>query len=309
MPAEGIHLTALREALMSPALDASVRRRVLRRDDAARLGALLVDLPYFHRFAGEVVRYVLGVPARPSPWGAALHEGAAIDLLTAVLRVARHSSDETFGAIALGLASHLAMDRALHPLINALARKNPVGRDHGSAHREVEKFQSICFHERYFGRDLMGTPAIQHYLHIHLVSALDDEALARPLREAFEAATGRPMSGRELIGFGRGYRQHTRLLGSAIGKRIAPEAEKERARPIYLSGAWGDFASHLADAVAASVPVINAAGAVLDAAVADEDAAFAALARVLPPGTIDGAGDDVSLEVPFRVAMPQRRAA
>jgi hypothetical protein len=304
VPAEGIHLTALREALMLPTLDAPVRRRILRREDGARLGALLVDLPYFHRFAGEVVRYLLGVPARPSPWGADLHEGAAIALLSAVLREARARTDETLGAVALGLASHLAMDRALHPLINALARRNPVGRDHGSAHREVEKFQSICFHERYFGRDLMGTPTIEHYLTVHLAPRLDDDGLARPIRSAFEAATGRALGGRELAGFGRGYRAHTRLLGSPIGRRIAPEAEKERARPIYLHGAWGDFASHLADAVASSVAVINAAGAVLDATTGDEDAAFAALARVLPPGTIDGAGDDVTLDRPFRVALP-----
>jgi hypothetical protein len=304
VPAEGIHLTALREAQALPTLDTSVRRRLVRRDDAARLGALLVDFPYFDRFAGEVVRYLLGVPARPSPWGAALHEGAAIALLTAILRAARQARDEALGAIGLGLASHLAMDRALHPLINALARKNPVGRDHGSAHREVEKFQSICFHEQYFGKDLMGTPTIQHYLTLHLAPGLERSELGAPIRAAFEAATGRPLLAAELARFGRGYRAHTRLLGSPLGKRIAPAADKERARPTYLHGGWGTFESHLAAAVAASVAVINAAGAVLDADAADEDAAFAALARVLPPGTIDGAGDDVDLASPFRVALP-----
>jgi len=39
---------------------------------------LLVDLPYFHRYVGDVVRYAIGAPARPSPWGALLHEGGAI---------------------------------------------------------------------------------------------------------------------------------------------------------------------------------------------------------------------------------------
>jgi hypothetical protein len=304
VPAEGIHLTALREAQALPQLDAPVRRRLVRRDDAARLGALLVDLPYFDRFAGEVVRYVLGIPARPSPWGADLHEGAAIALLDGVLRAARRGRDEALAAVALGLASHLAMDRALHPLINALARKNPVGRDHGSAHREVEKFQSILFHEQYFGRDLMGTPTIEHYLTLHLAPGLHASDLGAPIRAAFEAATGRRLPARELARFGRGYLAHTRLLGSPIGRRIAPAAAKERARPIYLHGGWGDFASHLADAVAASVAVINAAGAVLEATDADAPAAFAALARVLPPGTIDGAGDDVDLAARFRVALP-----
>jgi len=196
------------------------------------------------------------------------------------------------------------MDRALHPLINALARQNPVGRDHGSAHREVEKFQSICFHERYFGRDFMGTPSIAHYLALHLAPQLDEPALSRPLLDAFAAAFGHAPTTGELAGFGRGYRSHTRLLGSPLGRRIAPEADKERARPLYLHGGWGEFAAVLADAVAASVPVINAAGAVLDADPRDEEVAFAALARVLPPGTIDGDGADVTLEAPFTVALP-----
>ena len=67
MPAEGIHLTALREAMAAPDLDASARRRLVRHDDAARFGAILPDLPYFDRYASEVVRYVVGASARPSP--------------------------------------------------------------------------------------------------------------------------------------------------------------------------------------------------------------------------------------------------
>jgi hypothetical protein len=301
MPAEAIHLTALREALASPRLDPRVRRRVVRREDAARLGAVLVDLPYFHRYVEEVVRYAVGAPARPSPWGAELHEGGAIALLGGMLDVARRRNDDTIGAIAIGLASHLAIDRALHPLVNALARRHPVGKDHGSAHREVEKFQSICFHERYHGRDLMGTDGIRHYLAIHAVRHLDEPALGGAIREAFELGLGRTPSAREWLGFGRGYHAHARLLGSFVGGRIASERDKERARPIYLHGAWGAFEALLEDAIASSVPALDAAAAVLDAPARDVEAARAALARVLPPGTIDPAGEAVDLDVQFRV--------
>ena len=41
VPAEGIHLTALREALTAPHLSTATRRRLVRREDAARLGARL----------------------------------------------------------------------------------------------------------------------------------------------------------------------------------------------------------------------------------------------------------------------------
>jgi len=45
VPAEGIHFTALREATACAGLDPSVRRRLIRHDDAGRFGAILADLP------------------------------------------------------------------------------------------------------------------------------------------------------------------------------------------------------------------------------------------------------------------------
>lgn len=308
MPAEGIHLTALREAIAAPGLAAHARRRLVRREDGARLGAVLVDLPYFDRYLGEVARYALGVPARPSPWGARLHEGGAVPLLVALLDAARGERDPTLGAVALGLASHLAIDRALHPLVNALARAHPHG-DHGSSHREVEKFQSICFHEAYHGRDLMGDPAIGRHVAVHLAGALADPALARPLLAAFTRALGAAPSPAELTRLGKGYLAHTWLLGSALGRRIAPPAAKDAARPRFLHGPWGTFAEHLEAAIAASLPVLEAAADVLEAGDAERPAALAALAHVLPPGTIDPAGDEVELERRFAVALPVGPAA
>ncbi|HVK71988.1 MAG TPA: hypothetical protein VM734_01655 [Kofleriaceae bacterium] len=55
----------------------------------------------------------------------------------------------------------------------------------------------------------------------------------------------------------------------------------------------------------ARLRLAGAAGAVLDADEHDAPAAFAALARVLPAGTIDPAGDDVDLDRPFAVALPR----
>ena len=304
MPAEGIHLTALREALAAGGLGTAARRRISNDEDAARLGALLVDLPYFDHYIGEVVRYLAGRAARSSPWGAILHEGGAITLLHALLDVARaEPAGSKMGAVALGLASHLAIDRALHPLVNALARAFPHG-DLGTSHREVEKFQSICFHETYLGRDLMGDRGISRHLTIDLVGGLGDDAVGRPILAAFARAFGKAPSRRELARLGRGYRAHTWLLGSRLGKRIAPPAAKEAARPKFLHGAWGSFEEHLASAVTASLTVIDAAADVLDADERDLPAARAALDHALPAGTIDPAGEDVDLARRFVVALP-----
>lgn len=305
MPAEGIHLTALREAMAAPALSTSVRRRLVRRDDAARLGALVPDLAYFRRYVIEVIRYATGVPAQPSPWGAAIHDGGAVRLLDSLLMIARRERDEELAAIALGVASHCAIDRALHPLINALARAYPSGRNHDASHREVEKFQSICFHEAYLGRDTMGTPEIARYLTIHLAHGLGDR-LTRLMREAWSEAKidaqGGAPSARELADFVRGYRAHSRLLGSRLGKRLAPPAAKDAARPRYLHGAWGTFAASLEAAIAASLPVLDAAGAVLDASGADVERARQLLARLLPVGTIDPQGEELDLTRPLHIA-------
>jgi hypothetical protein len=310
MPAEGIHLTALREAMASPALDAPVRRLLVRRDDAARFGSIVPDLPYFHRYAIEVVRYVTGLPAQPSRWGAAIHGGGAVALLGSLLELARRERkhererDSVLGAIALGVASHCAMDRALHPLINALARLHRVGKNHDASHREVEKFQSICFHEQYLGRDTMGTPGISTYLTIHVMEQW--RAGDRPgqlLREAWAGALGDALGARELAGFVRGYRQHARLLGTPLGKRVAPPAAKDEARPKYLRGAWGTFEALLEDAIAESVAVVNAAGAVLEAGDRDVHAARAALAALLPIGTIDPQGDALDLARPVAISL------
>ncbi len=302
MPAEGIHLTALREAMASPALAAPVRRRLVRRDDAARFGALLPDLPYFQRYAVEVIRYVTRLPARPSPWGAAIHDGGAVSLLASLLAIARRERDDELAAIALGLASHCAIDRALHPLVNALARAYPAAASHDASHREVEKFQSVCFHEHYLGRDTMGTPAITSYLTIQLARHLDAR-VSRLVREAWSAALGAAPTERELAGFARGYAAHARLLGTPLGKRIAPPAAKLEARPRYLHGHWGSFESLLDAAITASLGVIEAAGAVLDAGPADLDAARRALDARLPPGTIDPQGADLDLDRPVQLAL------
>ena len=300
MPAEGIHLTALREATASSILDAPVRQRLLRRDDAARFGAILADLPYFHQYALVVVRYVTGAPAKPSTWGASIHDGGAVALLGSLLAIARRERDAELAAIALGLASHCTIDRALHPLITALARLHHGGKTHDASHREVEKFQSICFHEQYLGRDTMGTSMITRYLTIHLASGLDARLLGW-LREAWADGLGSAPPARMLAGFVRGYRAHVRLLGTPLGKRIAPPAAKDQARPRYLHGSWGSFESLLEHAVARSVAVLNAAGAMLEVGDHDLGAARAALTRLLPAGTIDPQGEHLDLTRPVAI--------
>ncbi|MFO0553889.1 MAG: zinc dependent phospholipase C family protein [Polyangiaceae bacterium] len=302
MPAEGIHQTALREATTSTQLDAGVRRCLVRFEDAGRLGAVLVDLPYFEGYALEVARYLVRATPRPSPWGAALHERAAVPVALALLEHARRTRSMEIAALGLGVVSHAAIDRQLHPLINALARREaPLA--HDTAHREVEKFQSICFHEVYFGADRMGTAGIVRLVQVPMRELFAKQFVCRAVDEAFAALAPGSASSRLAV-MGRGYEQHTSLIGSPLGKRVASEREKERARPRFLSGAWGSFESVLALAVRQSVPVLNRAFALFEAGDSDRDEAERALGAMLPVGSIDPLGESLDLERSFTPALP-----
>lgn len=305
MPAEAIHLTALREALASPRIDPALRRLVERESSAARLGAVVVDLPYFQRFPEQVARYAVGLPPAHSPWGVALHECGPIEALVALLVLARRRRDDAVAAFAVGLASHAFLDRALHPLINALGRANGVrrGKTSMSAHMEVEKFQSIIFHERYHGRDYMGTPTLARFIAVPLAPRLATHPIGRALRSALAGSFGAGPSVAELRDWGRGYDHYTALIGSPLGKTIAPESAKERARPIFLAGPWGTFDGLLAEAIRGSIDVMEAAFSVTIAGDgAAESAALERFRELLGPGTIDAAGDDVDLEKPYLIA-------
>ncbi|MHC4391143.1 MAG: hypothetical protein ACYS22_07465 [Planctomycetota bacterium] len=301
MPAEAVHLTSLREALALPNADPGLRTLVTTNNDEARLGAVLIDFPYFQRFPEQVARYVLGFTQRHAPWGARLHEQGPIPALEAMLAQARATRDSGLAALVVGLISHATIDRMLHPLVNALARENGMrrGLSRMSAHMEVEKYQSICFHEIYNGHDFMGTPTLARYINLSLAPALNRHPLGDAYRQAIGQAFSLPLGSRELGAWGRGYRAFTRLISSPFGRTLAPERKKAKARPLYMEGAWGAFPDLLSEAIERSVPVLNAAFHAFSATDADAEQAFASLRAWLPEGTIDGLGQEVELEAPY----------
>lgn len=304
VPAEAIHLTALREASLGPALEPSAKRCLVRYERVARLGAIAPDLPYFDRYAEEVVRYLTRRPSRPSPWGASVHEGGAIELVFAALEEARRARSDVLAALAMGLASHACIDRSLHPLVNALARRVPERATHDACHREVEKLQSILFHERYFGRDLMGTSEVVRLVAVPVRELLAAGDVGPALERAYARAVGARDVAPLLQRMARGYAMHARLLGPPLGGRIAPRAEKERAAPLVSRGPWGTFERVLEDAIALSAPVLDAVWSAFTAEERDAARALEVLEARLPRGTIEGQGLEVDLDQAFVVAAP-----
>lgn len=296
MPAECVHLTALRESVASSRLCTEARRCTTRHEDAARLGAVALDLPYFDRYLEEVARYVIGRPPRGSPWGSLVHERAAVGIAVYVLERARLDRSDRLGALGLGLVSHAAMDRQLHPLVNALARRHAGRLSHDAAHREVEKFQSICFHEMYFGEDCMGQPGIRRKIGIPVRELFASGDFRSVLSAAYSSACGVPMTARALTTMASGYEHHVMLLGSPVGARIASEADKAEARPKFMFGAWGSFEEALHRAIDGALPALECAWAFATASDGDAEAARRALLEVLPLGSIDPPGYDFDLD-------------
>jgi hypothetical protein len=309
MPAEAIHLSALQDTLAGASawVTAATARPELR--EAARLGAVLVDLPYFASFPRVLLDYVLKRPQRPSRWGDIFHHRTPIALGRALAESAaalqRHSASRSAGqylqALALGYFSHAAVDTSAHPQINAMARARArrLGSTPSQEHQEVEKFQSILFHEQRFGFDFMGTATLREHIAIDMRPLL----APGPINSAFHAALHRcfgedPGPG-PLRSWVSGYRSYVRILVSPLGKTIAPAAAKRRARPELFDAV--DFPARFAAAVAQSRRWVETLGSYLQDGRFD-DSAQAAFARAIPEGSIDpdpgAAPDSDSATVP-----------
>jgi hypothetical protein len=294
MPAEAIHLSALQDTLAQGCADA--RSRVARPElrEAARAGAIFVDLPYFENFSRALVTYLLKRPQRPSRWGDIFHNRTPIAvgraLADASIPLSRQSATRAAGeylaALALGYISHAAIDTAMHPKINAMARERSrrVGRTPSEQHHEVEKFQSILFHEQRFGFDFMGTSTLREHITVDLRPFSQPGPVASAVAAALTRCHGEAPG---LSSFGNwtgGYRTYVRILASPLGKAVAPPAAKERARPELFDGV--NFPARFAEALAQSKRWVEVMSRYLQDGVCD-DSAQAAFAREIPEGSID----------------------
>ncbi len=294
MPAEAVHLSALQDTLSgaSGLAAATVARPELR--EAARLGAVFVDLPYFESFPRALLNYVLNRPQRPSRWGDIFHQrtpiavGRALAEAAAALQhsIATRSEGQYLQALALGYFSHAAVDTSAHPQINAMAheRARRLGSTHGQQHQEVEKFQSILLHEQRFGFDFMGTATLREHIWIDMRPLTEPGPIASAVSAALLRCHGEAPGPGPLRSWVSGYRSYVRLLVSPLGKTIAPAAAKQRARPELFDAV--DFPARFAAAVAQSRRWVGTLCDYLQDGRFD-DSARAEFARAIPEGSID----------------------
>lgn len=296
MPVEAIHLSAFADSVAQsrarPLLTAHPSLFSL-----GRLGALVLDLPYFERFPLGVMRHLLKRPTAVSRWGDALHFGTPVGILHRLLdqvrALSRGQAAESIRfdaqrllALALGVASHLAVDASMHPLVNRLAKERAarLADDPLRQHSEVEKFQSVLFHEQRNGFDFMGSPALRQHIDVPTASLHSDALLRESFLSALQATVGERPSAATLRDWCRGYAQFTWLLSSPLGKTLVPERAKVEVRQELFAGP--DFLGAYRQAVSASRRALDTT---IDLAFNDASELAQSQAH-LPTGPIDGDG-------------------
>lgn len=250
VPAEGIHLSALDDLIAWGPAPITSQLAAGARREAARLGSVLVDLPYFERFAQAVVNYLIGRPQQTSRWGDTFHHRQPIAIGTWLMQSGcqlaqrAHSPiererGELIIAFALGYIAHAAVDRSLHPLVNAMARARSQhsGRTVDQEHHEVEKYQSILFHEERFGIDMMGRRFLFNYLDIDFSllcgrrGASQGGPLWPTLCDALMHTHGESPTLRDFRRWTRSFDDYCLILTSPLGATVVPDHEKLWVRP------------------------------------------------------------------------------
>jgi hypothetical protein len=291
MPAEAIHLSALSDSIVGSSAEKLLRTKTTR--EAAKVGAMFVDMPYFESFPLVVIKYLLKRPVAVAAWGDRFHYETPVSLGIAFLRGAqrlleksgsREAGEWSLG-MALGYFSHLAVDSAIHPSVNRLAQQRALALQDTTArqHNEVEKFQSILYHEERHGFDFMGEPFLAHYIKTQPEPIWSDSEISSVIFPALQEVFGRAITPKLFKNWSSGYRQYGALISSALGKTIAPPKQKEQMHPeVYQSKSEGAFTEKFKVAVWRSRRYIDAALSFVQHQLSEEQ-----LLQIAPEGSID----------------------
>ena len=162
MPGAALHLTHLELLSLDPRVDRALRRAMERQDPFMRLGAVLLDLPFYTNIVPMTLGYWLERPAEDCPFALAIHKDRPDLLAWHMVRCAhrddRLSTDQR-AALLAGVMAHMVLDMELHPLVNWCAQRDlsRYGGNESHHHRLTEKYHSLFFHRDQFDHDPIGT--------------------------------------------------------------------------------------------------------------------------------------------------------
>ena len=143
-----LHITLADAILDGARLSARCERTLKSHLAEYRLGSVLIDLPFYDQLIRNGVRKTLGKPVRFNKAGSAFHLKAPSELLLALLDRADTPAKL---AVALGHATHYAVDLIFHKEISEMIQANPDRPDEGHLHKRIE--DQLDLHVSY---DLIG---------------------------------------------------------------------------------------------------------------------------------------------------------
>lgn len=162
MPGAALHLTHVELLSREPRVNPGLRQAMVGEDPFMRLGAVLLDLPFYTSIVPMTLGYWLERPAEDCPFAMAIHRERP-DLFAWHLVRHAHQDDRLPGdqraALLAGVMAHMVLDMELHPLVNRSARRDLAryGGNESHHHRLTEKYHSLFFHRDLQGHDPIGT--------------------------------------------------------------------------------------------------------------------------------------------------------
>jgi hypothetical protein len=162
MPGATLHLTHAEMLAEDSAVAAPLREAMQQELLYAKLGAVLVDLPFYTNILPMMLGYWLEMPGEKCPFAQQMHRHHpdlfAWHVLTESHRDHLLSRSQRL-AIMAGFFSHVALDLEIHPLVNWCARRDVIlhGGNESHQHRLTEKYQSLFFHRETQGEDIVGS--------------------------------------------------------------------------------------------------------------------------------------------------------
>lgn len=244
MPATIVHLVGVERLALAPAgLPGPVAKALVEDLEYARLGAALLDLPWYRSVGAELARIMVG-HAAPVPHALELLHAAPIQVgLRLAEAVARGALVGTEPGLALltGYFLHLSLDRSLAGPMEALV--GPT-RSHDRAalrtRRGIEWVQSLLWLRETLGYDPLGTPEIARRFRVVKRKGYPVRGLGRGiyllLRTAYEDVLDDAPSKAEVDSWVRGLWLYGRILGSSLGRSLSlPETVPEATWSLYRS--------------------------------------------------------------------------
>lgn len=244
MPATIVHLVAAERLALAPAGVPGPMARALAGDlEYARLGAALLDLPWYRSTAAELARITIGRASNIPPRLELLHAAPIQVGMRLAEGVARGALVGTEAGLALltGYFLHLSLDRSLSRPMEALVGKlRPHDRLEMHTRRGIEWVQALLWLRETLGYDPIGTPEIARRFRVVKRKGYPARGLGRGiyllLRTAYEDVLGEAPSKGEVDAWVRGLWLHGRILGSSFGRTLGlPETISEATWSLYRS--------------------------------------------------------------------------